>query len=340
MIYNELGRTGLKVSAIGIGAGGPSRLGLANGRSSASAIRLIRFGLDRGINVLDTAAIYGTEDIIGTAIQGCRPQVVLSTKAALGPFFGILDGSRFAARLSARIGEVTSFVAPDQTIEKRVHESLRRLRTDYIDIFHLHAVTQAQFELALQQALPPLLRLKESGKIRWIGITEAFPRDRAHQMLKRASATGLFDCIMIGSDCLNQTVAPIVTLAKAHRSGVMGMHAIRGLSGQKGLQVLLDKVASCALIGESARDAAKLLRLLKSHGVTTLAEAAIRFSQHELKADVLLSGTGDAAHLDANIAAVVAGPLPDAVCTEFRKLFSKASETSARRLSFMRRSHT
>ena len=65
MIYNELGRTGLKVSAIGIGAGGPSRLGLANGRSSASAIRLIRFGLDRGINVLDTAAIYGTEDIVG-----------------------------------------------------------------------------------------------------------------------------------------------------------------------------------------------------------------------------------------------------------------------------------
>ena len=323
MIYTELGRTGLKVSAIGIGAGGPSRLGLAYGGPRASAVRLIHFGLDCGINVLDTAATYGTEDIIGTAIQGCRRQVILSTKAAVGPFFGNLDGSRFASRLSARIGEVTSFVASDQAIEKRVHASLRRLKTDYIDIFHLHAVTQAQYEPALEQALPALLRLKESGKVRWIGITEAFPRDGAHEMLKRASATGLFDCIMIGFNCLNQSGAPIVPIAKAHRSGIMAMYAVRGLRGQKSLQALLDKLASFGLIEENARDAARLLKLLNNYGVTTLAEAAIRFTRHQLNADIVLSGTGDTAHLDANIAASLAGPLPEPVSAEFRRLFAK-----------------
>ena len=325
MIYNELGRTGLKVSAIGIGAGGPSRLGLAYGRSRPSAVRLIRFGLDRGINVLDTAPTYGTEDIIGTAIQGCRSQVILSTKAALGPFFGSLDDSRFASRLSARIGEVTSFVTSDQAIEKRVHGSLRRLKTDYIDIFHLHTVTPIQYERALQRARPVLFRLKESGKIRWIGITEAFPRDGAHQMLKRATATGLFDCIMIGFNCLNQSGVPIVTSAKAHKCGIMAMYAVRGLSEQKSLQTLLDKLASSGLIEEGARDASKLLSLLNNYGVTTLAETAIRFTQHELNAHVLLSGTGNAAHLDANITASLAGALPDVVCAEIRKLFSNTA---------------
>ena len=136
-----------------------------------------------------------------------------------------------------------------RTIEKRVHEVFANSRTDYIDIFHLHTVTQAQYELALQRALPPLLRLKETGKIRWIGITEAFPRDRAHQMLTRAAATGLFDCIMIGSDCLNQSVAPIVPISQGSSQRCYGMYAIRGLSGQESLQVLLDKVASCGFIG-------------------------------------------------------------------------------------------
>jgi aryl-alcohol dehydrogenase-like predicted oxidoreductase len=323
MIYAPLGRTGIKVSAIGIGAGGPSRLGLAYGRSRESAVRLIRFGLDQGINVVDSAATYGTEDVVGTAIKDCRTKVILSTKAALGPYFGSLDGSRTASRLSARLGEVTSFVTSGRALEMRVHASLRRLKTDYIDIFHLHTVTPAQYARSLERALPALLRLRQSGKIRWIGITEAFPRDRVHQMLTRAAANGVFDCIMIGFNCLNQSGAQIAAAAKEHRSGIMAMYAVRGLRGQDSLQVLLDKLASWGLIEESQRDAARLVRLLNSHGVATLPEAAMRFCRYELNADVVLSGTGDTAHLYANIAACDAGPLPEAITAEFRRLFSK-----------------
>ena len=79
--------------------------------------------------------------------------------------------------------------------------SLRRLNTDYIDVLHLHTVTPGQYANALDRLLPTLHRLKEIGKIRCIGITEAFGRDRNHLMLTRAVGAGAFDCIMIGFNC-------------------------------------------------------------------------------------------------------------------------------------------
>ena len=323
MIYGQLGRTGLRVSAIGIGAGGPSRLGLANGGSPDSAIRLIRFGLDRGVNVINSAATYGTETIVGTAIKGSRPSLILSTKATLGPYFWGLDGWRNVSRLSARLGEETGFVLSGEAMEKRVHASLRRLNTDYIDIFHLHTVTPGQYASALERALPALARLKESGKVRWIGITEAFPRDTTHQMLTRAAADGAFDCMMIALNFLNQSGAPIVAQAKRHGTGIMAMYAVRGLRGKESLQGLLDRLVSAGLIEKSDGDAGKIVRLLNEHGVTSLPEAAIRFCRHEMDADIVLSGTGEIAHLDANIAACEAGPLPANITAEFRRLFSK-----------------
>jgi len=297
---------------------------MSHGGSPDRAVRLIRFGLDRGINIIDSAATYGTEQVVARAIKDCRGKVILSTKAALGPYFGRLDGYRTVARLSARLGEVTSLVTSGRALEERVNSSLRRLRTNYIDVFHLHTVTPEQYATALERVLPTLIRLKEIGKVRWIGITEAFPRDRAHQMLVRAATDGLFDCIMIGFNCLNQSGAPIATQAKVHRSGILAMYAVRGLRGKGSLQVLLDKLVACGLIDEGERDADRLIRMLHSHGVS-LPEAAIRFCRHELNPDVVLSGTGDTDHLESNIAACQAGPLPDVVSAKFRLLFSKLS---------------
>ena len=123
MIYGELGATGLKTSIIGIGSGGPSRLGLAYGQSRANALALLRRGLECGINFFDSAPTYGTESIIGDAVKDCRSKVILSTKAALGPHFGPFDNSRVALRLSARIGQETSFVLSAGALERRVNSS-------------------------------------------------------------------------------------------------------------------------------------------------------------------------------------------------------------------------
>jgi len=83
MIYRTFGRTGLKVSAAGLGGGGFSRLGLAKGKSEAEVIALIRLALDLGVNIIDTAASYGTEAVIGRAINSVpRDSLVITTKAS------------------------------------------------------------------------------------------------------------------------------------------------------------------------------------------------------------------------------------------------------------------
>src|ERR1019366_7767168 len=83
MIYRTLGRTGLKVSAAGLGGGGFSRLGLSKGKSEADTISLNHLALDLGVNLIDTAAAYGPEPVIGRAIKSvARDSLVITTKAS------------------------------------------------------------------------------------------------------------------------------------------------------------------------------------------------------------------------------------------------------------------
>ena len=151
-------------------------------------------------------------------------------------------------------------------------------------------------------------------------------------MLQRAATEGAFDCLMVGLNCLNQSGAAVVVQARRHRTGVIAMYAVRGLQGRESLQSFLDKLASLGLIDNSDRDAARLMTLLNDHGVATLAEAALRFCRHELGADVVLSGTGDIAHLEANISACHAPPLPEASSAEFRRLFANSNLFTGDRL--------
>src|SRR5215469_3272463 len=82
MEYVTLGRTGLRVSVAGLGCGGFSRLGLGTGKSKVEAVTLVRRALDMGVNLLDTAAAYGTEEVVGEAIKSlARDRVVVATKA-------------------------------------------------------------------------------------------------------------------------------------------------------------------------------------------------------------------------------------------------------------------
>src|SRR6201987_6396403 len=82
MDYTTLGNTGMKVSVTGLGCGGFSRLGLAQGKSEADAIAIIRQAIELGVNLFDTAAAYGTEEVLGKAIKSVRrDEVVICTKA-------------------------------------------------------------------------------------------------------------------------------------------------------------------------------------------------------------------------------------------------------------------
>ena len=176
MEYVTLGQTGLRVSIAGLGCGGHSRVGLGSGKTEAEAIALVRLALDLGVNLLDTAAAYGTEALVGKAIKAVpRHSVVVTTKA------GVHRGrERFA---------------PARVVES-LEQSLRQLDTDYIDVFQLHGVLPSDYDYVREHIVPHVQREQEKGKFRHLGITEMASDDHEHRMLQQA----VHDAVLGGDD--------------------------------------------------------------------------------------------------------------------------------------------
>ncbi|HEX2885287.1 aldo/keto reductase, partial [Vineibacter terrae] len=129
MDYTTLGRTGLRVSVAGLGCGGNSRIGQGTGLSADESVALVREALDLGVNFIDTAEAYGTEDIVGRAVAAVpREQVVISTKCLIRAGSGLRSATEVVQALEA---------------------SLRRLGLDHVDVFHLHAVAPDAYAHAL-----------------------------------------------------------------------------------------------------------------------------------------------------------------------------------------------
>ncbi len=144
MEYVTLGKTGLRVSVAGLGCGGNSRVGLGRGKTAAEVVALGRQALDMGLNLLDTAAAYGTAALIGKAIKAVPcDRVVITTKALIDRGGAPIPPARVVASLES---------------------SLRQLDTDYIDVFQLHVVPPAMYDHAFYTIAPALLREKEKGK--------------------------------------------------------------------------------------------------------------------------------------------------------------------------------
>jgi L-galactose dehydrogenase len=304
MEYTTLGRTGLKVSVAGFGCGGFSRLGLGTGKSEADAIGIIRAALDLGVNLFDTAAAYGTESVLGKALQGvAREQVVICTKAP----FGISN--------------------PDATPEKAVaslDRSLRELGTDYIDVYQLHGVAPGGYPHALEVIAPALLREKEKGKFRHLGITETAPGDPGHEMIGRACGDGIWDVVMVAFHMMHQNARQAVfPLTRQHRVGTLLMFAVRNIfSRPDRLALTVRELAEAGkLPREIADDPDPLGFLVHAAGASSIIDAAYRFVRHEPGVDVVLFGTGDTLHLRTNIDSLLKPPLPDSDRARLAALF-------------------
>ncbi len=310
----QLGRTGLAVSIAALGAGGKSRLGQSQGASRESSVALVRSALDQGVTLLDTAAIYGTEAIVGEAIRGRRNDVVISTKA-----FITVDGA-----------STVLISAADFT--QRVDEALKRLGTDRIDIMQLHGVTEAQYDHAVTEILPAMKRLIESGKVRFTGLTERFAEDSKHKMLQRAATDGLFDVLMVGFNFVNQTAArTVLPAAKKNDLGTLCMYAVRGpLAQHETANALVRKLIGTGEVDADAVDPANPLGFLLEPGVAaSLNEAAYRFCRHSPGIDVVITGTGSVAHLAQNLQSISAPPLPAKTRERLAEIFARVVNETA-----------
>ena len=287
MRYVTLGRTGLKVSVAGLGCGGHSRLGQRTGKTKDESVRLVRHALELGINVIDTAEVYGTETIEGEALQNvARDEVVLSTKK-LCP--------------DAQVGD------PAKGLREGIEASLKRIGTDYVDVFYLHGVREEQYHSACDQLLPVLEEMRQEGKVRFIGVTEAFIRDPQHAMAATAVSHDHWDVMMIGFNMLNQSARK----RPAH------------------LDKLLNELTEAGQVESNVVKAEGRLSFLTEDGKSaTIPEAAYRYCRHEPGLDVILTGTGSIEHLEENVASLLKGPLDVDDTARLRDMFGMVDSVS------------
>ena len=305
-----LGRTNIEVSVAGLGCGGYSRLGMTSGHNEAHASDIVRHALDLGINFIDTARAYRTEAAVGAAIRGRREDVVVSSKALPRDRHGLLS----AAALT-------------KTLEK----SLDRLGTDYLDVFHLHGVGLADYPYCRDELVPELLRQRDLGKIRFLGITERFSVDTAHAMLHAALQDDHFDVIMVGFNLLNPAARhSVFPLTLEQDVGTLIMFAVRrALSQPDVLAKALDGLIASGQVDGGAINASDPLAFVADHpDVRSLVEAAYRYCRYEHGAHVVLTGTGSIDHLTENVAAILAPALPEALLDRLNSLFGAVDSVS------------
>jgi aryl-alcohol dehydrogenase-like predicted oxidoreductase len=308
MDYTTLGRTGLKVSVMGLGCGGPSRAGQSTGRTEGESVDIVKRSLDAGVNFIDTAEGYKTESIVGRGIKGHdRSSLVISTKA------GTWD-------------EMTG-----EDLRVRLEGSLAKLGTDYVDVYHLHGVPANRYGHLARNVVPTMQKLRDEGKIRFLGVTEVFGGDNRHVMLQQALRDDLFDVVMVGFNMLNQTARKVVFPQTIERNvGVLIMFAVRrALSNPDKLREVVGKLVQEGKVDGSGIDAKDAFGfMVHEGGALSVTDAAYRYCRYEPGVHVVLSGTGNPEHLARNVESLQRGPLPREDVDRVNRLFASVDNVT------------
>jgi L-galactose dehydrogenase len=250
MEYRKLGQTDLNLSLVGFGA---ATLGDVFGNiDPGEGIRAVHLAVDSGINFFDSSPYYGitlSETRLGEALAGRRDRVILATKCGR---YGFAEFDFSAKRVIASMDE-----------------SLRRLQTDYIDLFQVHDVEFGDVQQIIHETLPALRELRQQGKARYIGITGYPPK-----LLRRIAEAVPVDSILTYChyNLLNTDMDGVLTAFSRER-GI-------GLINASGLCMgLLTEQGPPAWhpAPQQVRDAGKkAAEFCREHGVD-ISEVALRF---------------------------------------------------------------
>lgn len=190
------GKTGLQVSVLGFGGAG---IGLAQA-SQGVVDRMLGEALDSGLNVIDTAECYGSEELIGNAVFGRRQQCYLFTKCGHSSGFDLESWD-------------------PELIEPTIDRSLRRMRTDYLDLVQLH--TCGEDVLRRGDVISALQRARDAGKTRFIGYSGD------GEAARYAVESGAFDALQTSVSIADQEAITLtLPLARRHGLGVIAKRPI------------------------------------------------------------------------------------------------------------------
>ena len=285
MEYRTLGRTGLRVSRIGLGT---AELGFAYGLgrrsllTEAEAIRLLRYAVALGVNYFDTAHFYGlAEERIGKSGIMKDSHVVVATKC--GQFL--------------EAGEDPKGLELEQRLRDQVEGSLRNLRLDSIPILMLHGGTKEQIKRGELTGL--LNKFQKEGKARFLGIST-----RGEEAVLMAVESGAFDVIQIAYSILDQRMAECV-LPVAIRDGLGVINRSALLKG-----VLTDWTPQLPEQLKVLQENRNLLNSIANGLKLDLSSLALQFNLSEPWLTSVLVGTNKPENLNKAVLTADLEPLP------------------------------
>ena len=298
MVRRILGRTGLEVTALGYGAmeiRGPRIWG---GRpvSDHQAERILNAVLDAGINFIDTASDYGlSEEYIGRFISHRRKEYYVATKCG-------------CTVVPAGDHDETPHVWTRETLLQNIETSLRRMKTDYVDVWQLHNPSADQ--VTAGDLVKVMEELRASGKVRWIGVSSTLPP------ITTFIEWGVFDTFQIPYSGLERAHANVITAAARSGAGtiIRGGVARGAPSLQRWIRVQLGlrHRDPWATWGKARLDD------LRAPGESRTA-FLLRFTFSHPDMHTTIVGTMNADHLVENLRAAEAGPLPPDVYAEAKR---------------------
>jgi L-galactose dehydrogenase len=274
MEYRQLGRTGLAVSILGFGT---ATFGGAYGPfDPAEAKRAVHLAIDEGINFFDSSPYYGitlSEERLGDALYGKRQKVILSTKCGR---YGLADFDFSAKRIAASIDE-----------------SLKRMKTDYLDLFLVHDVEFGDFRQIVDETIPAVRRIQQQGKARFVGVT-GYPL----KMLMRIALQTPVDSILSYCHCnllCNDMDLELTPFARSNGIGLInasGLHM--GILTERGAP---DWHPAPANVKEAGRKAAEICR---RHN-RDISRVAVRFCLDHPSVSTTLVGMSNEDEVKSNL---------------------------------------
>ncbi len=179
--------------------------------------------------------------------------------------------------------------------------------------------------------MPCMMKLREEGKLRFLGITEMFGGDPQHRTLAQAVRDGCWDVVMVGFNILNQSARERLLSATREKGiGVLNMFAVRrAFSRPERLREIVADLVERSVVDAGALDPDDPLGFLVGEGrAGSVTEAAYRFCRHEPGLDVILSGTGSVEHLRANARSLALPDLPAEDRARLQAVFARVDDVS------------